>query len=646
MVRKSTPGRNPGIRPGRGGSSAVGEAGMGRTPLRASTSSSRHLRVVDNATFMPQRGAGQVPTSRYLILNSISTYLRMLGTLAVGVMLTRYQVTMMSPEGYGVFVLLMSNVGLINIIQVTTRSSLIRELSDAFHANDAEEMGRRFTAAVGASAVLALAVTAIALAITPLVVRVLVVPVGMEEQVLWSWMALGVTAGLVVLTAPHTTILGAIGRISLANLQMFSERALSLVGALLVFVLPWGRANPLLAYILAESFIVVLTRAAFGVYAHVLCPTACFRKRHINRSAVMGMFRTGRHVVMLEISTNLYDRTNQVLINLFLGPLYNTIFGLSALLLGYTKQIATGLCYGIEPLAAKFARQEGGKEGIADANVPQAGLIGPDDSEASAESALDAEPTGAEAIAARRAPNAEVNKTMAPLILTVTRVQAGVVLPVVALLGAAGHPIVELWLADRVELKYPGANALIANLLILLIIGNPFFVIMQGTLRILLGAGQVAAYSRQLLWAGILQGVIAVGTLLLTPIIGRRLGLAEVETQRMSIYAVVAGMSVAYLIAYGAYLPRLTCRLYGITHREMYIGAMMPGLSISMIPVIVTLGTRQLTGGWTGLTLAADVVLSGVLSAGAFWGIVLRSNERARLLELVRRGGSRAGSNP
>jgi len=578
-------------------------------------------------------GTASASTARYLILNTISSYLRMAGTLAVGVLLTRWQVSLMTPEGYGVFVILMSNVGLINIIQVTTRSSLIRELSDAHHSGDAELMADRFSAATAASVLLAAVVTAAALLLTPVMMRFLVVPPEFERQVFWSWITLGVTAGLVVLTAPHTTLLGAIERIALTNVQMFAERALALVGAVFVFLLPWGKANPLLAYILAESAIIVVTRALFGWWGHVLCPTARFSLARVRTEDVLGMLRSGRHVVMLEISTNFYERVNQLVINLMLGPIFNSIFAIATLLMGYAKQIATGLCYGVEPLAARFSRQKDAAD-----TVPQM------ERESALESALEGEPSAEERLAERSdrsgaQPVGGDSGELGGLILTMTRVQAGIVLPVIALMAATGHPLVTLWLEDRVEKDYPGANALIANLLIVFVLGNPFFIIMQGTLRILLGAGRVATYASTLMIAGVVQTIVAAGALAAVKHYGPGWGWDQARIDQTGLFCVAGCMSAAFLLTYGVYLPRLACRICRISARDMYIGAMLPGILVSLIPVGVTLLMQRWVSSWTVTMLAVDAMLSGALSAGAFWAIVLRSNERQRLLDLVRRRG-------
>ncbi len=571
----------------------------------------------------PQRPVGQGgKTTRQLLKNSVSSYTRLLGTFTIGLIVTPYigREDHMGLAGYGLFALLMSSVGIINILQSTVRAALVRELSGAFHSGDPKEMRSGFTAAFLSSLLLGVGLGGIMILCTPFALWVFQFGPHFANQMWWSWLTLSLYTTWVVVTVPFITLFDATHRIPHRNFEMLLERFASLVAALFVFSQQWGRDYPLIAYVAGNCGFTAIVRLASGAWAYVTCPEVGIDFRSVRASRIGDIFLLGAHVGQGEIANNLYDRTNQLLINVFLGATLNGLFGVVVLLVGYTKQIAMGISFGIEPMAAKFSHSaQGAKE-----------LVG-------------------------------------GFVLAIARVQAGVIFPIIAVLFMMGQILVNLWLGDRFSSQRFAANRDIAQMLMILLIGSPFYVIMQGPLRIMLGAGDVKAYASRLLQAGILQAILAGLILWLVPdfvyrmywqqeigraiqpwgaVLGPQPLLAAMHVKLLAenaaMYAVAISMSAIYLVVYGIYVPLLACALYDLKLRDMFVGALMPGAAIGAL-IGVLLGLyRWWIEHWNVWLVLLGVGVAGVVSIVLVWAIVLTPHERKRLAEafLRRRRGT------
>lgn len=546
------------------------------------------------ATAGPGSSSGPRDTVRHLVRNSATTYARLFATLMVGLILTPYlsDQSRMGIAGYGLYVMMFSAVGLVAIFQSTVRGSVVRELGEALHSGRVEEVPRRFLAACAACALCGVFVLAATGVTVPVITRLLRYPPEMEMQVVGTWLTFGVFTTIIVVSVPALTLLDVANRIPTKNLSAFCERASSLVAAVSVYATEWGRTYPLLAFVIAEAALVSAMRVGWSAYAMLTFPTSLRGPLRVDTSAMRRMLFVGKSMMQQEASISLYDRVNQLLINVFLGPVMNGIFGCTALLVGYTKQVAQGLSYGIEPLATQMSTE--GETGAG---------------------------------------------RMRELIVAVTRVQAGVVLPVVAALGALGPMLIEAWLGDRWTLQWATANSDIATALAILLVGSPFFVVMQGTMRIMVGAGEVHRYAPTLLWSGIGQAALATVTLWLGPGLLEGQGLEGEEVTRVTLFAVVGGMSAVYLVTYGWYVPRVACRVFGLSARRMYVEAMGPGAAVGAVVLAGIAAVRWAVEVWSGWLLLGVVVGAEAVSAVLFWVVVLRKAERARLVGLVRGRG-------
>ncbi|MBL1215989.1 MAG: hypothetical protein D8M59_00670 [Planctomycetes bacterium] len=535
----------------------------------------------------PQTAAGTHrpgATTRLLIVNSLSTYARLAGTFVVGLIVTPYLglEDHLGLAGFGLFSILLSSVGILTFVQTTVRSALIRELSAAYYAEDQQVLPRRFTSAVISSFLLGLILCVGMLLLAPLAVWIIKFPEEYAGEVWWSWVVLSAEISGLVWAVPFLILFDARQKIPISNAFLLLERLCALGAAYLVFGMDVGRETPLLSFVLWYAILRTGVRLIGSLAAYVSCPRARLHLSLYDRSELGRILRTGKHVLMQEVSTNLYNRANQLLANLFLGSAANGVFGAAIQLKEYSRQVGLGLCYGIEPLAAKFAESDDGGR-----------------------------------------------KHVGNLILTMTRIQAGVILPIITMIVMLSFPLVNLWLADKFNSQWEHANSHIATMVIILLLGNTFFVVAQGMLRIMLGAGDVHHYAHRLLQAGIVQTVLALVVLVIAT---RQFGTDTSESKAAVLYAVSGCMSLIQILAYGLYLPLLACRLYHLRRRAMYLTSFGPGILVSLATALTIVICQRFLIGDSGWAVLITLGVSGCVTAPIALFAVLTAQERSRIL--------------
>ncbi len=440
---------------------------------------------------------------------------------------------------------------------------------------------------------MAIGLALVMLMLTPLILKYFKYPAEMYEQVKWAWISLSAYTGFVVAAVPYIVLFDVVGRVPAGNLVYFFDRVATLLAALTVFIVlreTWGTTHPFLAFIFLNYAYTIVVRILSAIAGYRACPLATIRLGQLRLANMKLLFSTGGHVMQQELSSSFFYQINQVFVNIFLGPTANALLLNVVLIMGYAKQIATGLVHGVEPLAAKFA-------GLKDGAKSHVG----------------------------------------PFILTMTRIQTGILMPVMAVLGGMGQILINLWLGQSLEKQHYGANETMAYMMVIMLAGNAMFVTMQGALRIMLGAGFVHRYASRLLGMVVVQFVIALLTLKFLPVFIQNRGFSELFEQNVLLFTLAGEMSIAYLFAYGYYVPKLTCRIFDLKLRDMYIGAVMPGTLVAMVIVvfIVVYRLSMPLHAWNTLTIGIGLGVPVLIAMGLGWLFVLQSSERKRILELL-----------
>jgi O-antigen/teichoic acid export membrane protein len=518
-----------------------------------------------------------------LLSNAATTYLRLAATFAVGLFTTWYVLGAVGSVGFGLIALSFASTGLSHSVDRGLRQGMVRELADAISRGQPGLVQRSVSSALrlclqvalplaGLVAVLA-AVAALGAFETPEDIP------GLPRALSALIVAEGIHALARLLTAPMVQTLYASQRVALDNVLMVVARLTYALSAILVF--GWwlnGRdlATQLIGFAVARASL-QLFDVALGVHwARRLHPELTWRLDAWDLEEYRSIRGTVWHFSQVNVLLNVAPLALALLINLFFGLTYNTLWQIVVQFTGYVWVIAEGLLRGLAPLTTHLQRQ---------------GRI---------ESAVD-------------------------LLLRSIRYQWTIVLPTTLGLGLFVEPLLRLWLGSRLAadpaLRAAGmdidqAFRLTATMCLLLLVSRALRAGFFGVETTLYGLGEVRSFSWFAKWS--LGLALALASLIFA-------GLDE-----------PLGAPLALLVSGVLFSPivviRAARRTLGLGYSELLVIPLAGPLAASaaMLPLLLVARSTPASLAFAGW-LASAVVLYAVLA----WWWVLRSGERKRFREAL-----------
>ncbi len=503
-------------------------------------------------------------------------YARLGATLLIGIVLTQVQFAWLGSDGFGMVALLGATLGLGSLFQDLTRQSLIRELGAAHHA-----AGDEFLRVYNSTYVIcagAAALTAIALGVILLAIPYLEIPpkfVGPGRALIAGE---GAAILLTILLAPAFNMFVVAEHFFTHNLYTTLQRMNYLIAAVVLFYV-FKITDPVLGITLfgvvpAALNIVLLT--GFVIVSMVRDRRLIPRVRWVDWGTVRGVTTTFGWNSGVILAISLHERLAALIMNLAFGLWGNTVFGLALRLVSYVRMVTLGMTFGVDAVSARIASEND-------------------------------------------------TQRMRRLIEHSTRLHAFTALPGAVAVWVLAEPLLTLWIGrylDDPAAYIPQAVVLIR----IMTIGLAGRAISDGWIRILYGAGHVKKYAPVILFGGLINPVIA-GVLLLT------------LPDSIRYTAVGWGYTAVFMTIHFIVLPMIGARALKLDFKAFMLPVGRPALcaAIASPTLLLTANEVQSNGGWTlswvGIAAAGYAVIYGICVAL----IVLRPDDRARLMGTLKR---------
>ncbi len=510
----------------------------------------------------------------------VANYARLLSTFVLGIILVPILIRFLGVDAFGLWGLIGATIGLADLFRETVRSSMIRELGTAYHDPDPARFPVIYNSAVALSILLALLAACVFTGVWFLL-PYLNIPAHLSTAARWVVVSQGAYSIMCVLTAPQFNMFVVTERMVWANAWQAADRATHLAAALVIFY-PFAVRDPGLGLTLFAT-----VSAGMAIVLHVVAivimagfePRIVPRPGQASREGARSILSTAGWNAVVVVATNLHIRIDQLLMNLFFGSFANGIFTVAIRLTSYVRMLTGGMTDGLDAVSTRIStREEGG---------------------------------GVNAL----------NRHS-------TRLHAFVGLPAGLLVVLLADPIIRLWVGKR--LPDPAADIPLAvNLVRILAIGITARAIADGWMRILYGAGHVRRYAPLLLGAGLLNPLVVIALVYLLPPRDAGWFVSDFDSPALS-YAIV--ISVAYMGA----LPIIAARCLKTRWVNMLRPLLRPALATALASPVYLLALGFI-GQWTLAHLFGVMGAYGAVYALLSWWIVLARDERARVVQLVRR---------
>ena len=521
-------------------------------------------------------------TSSKLLLIASSSWLRITVTFLVTLLLTPMLIGELGLVLYGVFMFVALTMMMNSPLRAAVGKTLTRELTGAISSDDARRTREVFTNGLCIAAMTAGIVLLVGLILTLVAPMIFNFPADQMGKVRLALLCETVLAFEVFLLAPFKNLYLATHRHIQENANRTIERSLDLLSAVVAFRLPG--VDPFTGFVAAR----VVLRSAFNIRkAFVISkavPDARFTRSMIDRGVMKRLAATGGWALGNSLSRLGYYLSDQILLNLFFGPLYNGIYGV------------------INQLRA-FTRMFGGTVTFVSADLHERG-------------------------------RAEMSRM---LLLATMKFTLAVTLFFGAVIGVFAGPLMEAWLGARLQgsaaqlasvgLTVQGAIAFAWVFIGILIPGVVLAEMNVAAGNVLYGMGHEKRYAPALFAGAVLKLTLA---------------LAMLAVWRNPL-ALAISTAIAQLLVFGVYFPFLIKKLTGITLREQLLATYLRPVA-AVLPVVgIGLWMSLNLGPWTApagaptLNLQLLKVGACVGSMGALWAVlaflfVFNAHERARVL--------------
>jgi O-antigen/teichoic acid export membrane protein len=291
-----------------------------------------------------------------IFVNSLSSYIRMGVGMILSLMITRTtldvlaQKTSVAKELFGVFMLLTSITTAIQFLNNSTSQAMVSLMAVSLHKGDYEETKRFFNSGWVMSTGIGSSIAILMAVLAPWIVASFNVPEGLVTAAKYVVYLSAVSQVMIAITQPWSSFLGAQDRYTLINILAVSQQILTLLGLNLLHFLPFDLLINLSLVWLAPSIVVGILQAAWMMRKSFLR----LNWRYVSYQESKQLFSLGGWSSLISFTSNLYERTDQILINLLLGPAFNTFYAVVIQLGNSVNRLVTAITGVLLPTASKI----------------------------------------------------------------------------------------------------------------------------------------------------------------------------------------------------------------------------------------------------------------------------------------------------
>ena len=289
----------------------------------------------------------------------ISTnYVRLMIMVVMGIVLVPIILDGSTDIGFGLWGLLGATAGFGDMFKEIVKTSMNRELGEAYHRHDDAYFKRVFNSA------LAVATGATVFGLFIYVVIYLCLPyLNIEENWMQSAKAVvifqGIASAGAIAGAPLFNLYLASERMALYNTFLVTERASYLVSAIFWMILypdPDPQTN-LVRFAITGALMTIAVIAASSILMMILDRRTIPRPALASRDEIKQIIHTSGWNGVMSAALNMHIRLDQLLVNIWFGLAGNAVFVAAVRLASYVRMITIGMTDGLDVVAARLTSQ-------------------------------------------------------------------------------------------------------------------------------------------------------------------------------------------------------------------------------------------------------------------------------------------------
>jgi O-antigen/teichoic acid export membrane protein len=296
-----------------------------------------------------------------IFFNTLTSYGRMAVGFFVGLGITRltFRVLADRPEQakviFGTYALLVAAIGFTIFVNESLQQAMSRFLAISTHAKEWDEVRRLFSTGWLMTTLIGLAISVTIIAVAPWVLGQFNIPPSLLGEARTAVLIAAAAQALNSSLQTWQAALAAQERYTALNAAALLTQFLVLGGVGALAWLPVPRLIGLTVAMLAPT---VLVAGVLAAWVAATQPIFRPRRQYLRRQecrALSGM--TGWSTVAT-FACSFYERADQIIINIFLGPVFNAPYSVTAQFQGYVVRLVGAFTGVLLPSASKIASQD------------------------------------------------------------------------------------------------------------------------------------------------------------------------------------------------------------------------------------------------------------------------------------------------
>lgn len=291
-----------------------------------------------------------VSTKRRLAINVVMNWAATAVNMVVPFFLTPFVVRHLGAEGYGVWIIAVSTVGYLNLLDLGLRSAVIRFVSKAQAKGELQEATKAIHAAVWFRILMATCVVLLSFGLAAAAPHMFKIPVELMHAAQVTMLLCGTGVGVALVGGVFGAVLAAVNRFDLLSFITMGQTLTRASGVL--FILLSGRGLIALAW--WELIVLSLVAVATVISAIVIFPHSRVRAGKPDMGVLRMIWSYSFTTFVFIIAVQIITNTDNLVVGAFLSVGAVTFYAIGGSLINYAYQVSGALSTTFTPLASSL----------------------------------------------------------------------------------------------------------------------------------------------------------------------------------------------------------------------------------------------------------------------------------------------------
>lgn len=287
---------------------------------------------------------------RQIARNVFSNWVATAATMAVGFFLSPYIVHRLGDQAYGIWVLAMSSINYLSMLDLGMRSSVLRHISKGHTQGDHEASSSAISGALWVRLQLSVVVFLLTAALTYLFPILFKVPPQFAESARVAIFIVGVNLSLGMTMTVFGGVLSGLNRYDLQTAVTLLQIVLRVTGVVLVLRHGYG----IVAIAVCEFVAAFISNLLLVLLARRIYPQMRVRFRRPEREVLRSLWSYSLYAFLTTVALQLVYQTDNLVVGSFVSVSAVTFYAIGNSLCRYTDQFGGALCQSFVPAASTY----------------------------------------------------------------------------------------------------------------------------------------------------------------------------------------------------------------------------------------------------------------------------------------------------